>query len=178
MEQTTFSKGAAGSRITESRMVIRFQDCDPLQHLNNSKYFDYFFNARSDQVQQLFGYSPADVFRRYYSGWVAYNHNISYIRPALPGEWVRIYSRLLTFTEDMQFVEYFMTDDESSHIKALLWTTMVYVDVKTGKRIQHQPEITAALQEMLDESHSYEARHFSNPPIYQRLKELKQEVIK
>lgn len=27
---------------TESRVVVRFQDCDPLQHLNNAKYFDYF----------------------------------------------------------------------------------------------------------------------------------------
>lgn len=31
---------------TETKAVIRFQDCDPLQHLNNAKYFDYFFNAR------------------------------------------------------------------------------------------------------------------------------------
>ena len=30
----------------ETRVQIRFQDCDPLQHLNNSKYFDYYFNAR------------------------------------------------------------------------------------------------------------------------------------
>ena len=24
-----------------SKSVIRFQDCDPLKHLNNAKYFDY-----------------------------------------------------------------------------------------------------------------------------------------
>ncbi|MFD0878196.1 hypothetical protein ACFQ1A_28770, partial [Massilia pinisoli] len=30
-------------KVTESKAIIRFQDCDPLQHLNNSKYFDYYF---------------------------------------------------------------------------------------------------------------------------------------
>ena len=28
-------------KVTESRVKVRFQDCDPLQHLNNAKYFDY-----------------------------------------------------------------------------------------------------------------------------------------
>jgi len=39
-------------KLTESRAIIRFQDCDPLRHLNNAKYFDYFYNAREDQVAQ------------------------------------------------------------------------------------------------------------------------------
>ncbi len=29
---------------TTSQSVIRFQDCDPMRHLNNAKYFDYFFH--------------------------------------------------------------------------------------------------------------------------------------
>ncbi|WP_369804213.1 hypothetical protein [Siphonobacter sp. SORGH_AS_0500] len=28
---------------TESHSLIRFQDCDPMQHLNNAKYLDYYF---------------------------------------------------------------------------------------------------------------------------------------
>lgn len=163
-------------KITESRVIIRFQDCDPLQHLNNSKYFDYFFNARADQVTQVYGYNVADIFRRYQSGWVAYNHNISYLRPALPGEYVRIYTRMLAFNEDTQFVEYYMCDDARSHIKALLWSTLVYVDVKTGRRIPHQPEVVEALTRMVDQDHPYDWKHFSNPSIYQRLKELKLEI--
>jgi|GEM_PF-654743 len=67
---------------TESRVVIRFQDCDPLRHLNNAKYFDYFFNAREDQVPKLYGLEIIDMIREYKAAWVVYNHNISYIRPA------------------------------------------------------------------------------------------------
>ena len=67
---------------TESRVVIRFQDCDPLRHLNNAKYFDYFFNAREDQVPKLYGLEIIDLIRVYKAAWVVYNHNISYIKPA------------------------------------------------------------------------------------------------
>jgi len=46
---------------TETASVIRFQDCDPLGHLNNAKYFDYFFNAREDQVSKIYGYNPGEI---------------------------------------------------------------------------------------------------------------------
>ncbi len=165
------------AKVTETRVVIRFQDCDPLQHLNNAKYLDYFFNARSDQVTQMFGFNVTDVFRQFQGGWVVYNHNVSYIRPALPGEWVRIYTRLLAFTDDMQYVEYVMTDDEQTQIKCILWTTMVYVDVLSGKRKKHEPQIEEALKIMLDEDHPYDRDNFANPAISRRLKELKAELI-
>lgn len=163
--------------ITESKVIIRFQDCDPLQHLNNSKYFDYFFNARADQVSQIHGYNLADIFRRYQGGWVAYNHNISYVKPALPGEWVRIFSRLLAYSDDTQYVEYVMTDEKRTHIKCILWSTMIYVDVMSGKRKNHEPEITEALRKMADTDHPYDPAHFANPSIYGRLKELKGELL-
>ncbi len=40
-----YNPGKHYPQDTESRVVIRFQDCDPMQHLNNAKYFDYYFNA-------------------------------------------------------------------------------------------------------------------------------------
>ena len=45
-----------------SKAVIRFQDCDPLKHLNNAKYFDYFFNAREDQVATIYEFDYNDYF--------------------------------------------------------------------------------------------------------------------
>ena len=34
----------------ESKHLIRFPDCDPFNHLNNSRYLDYFINAREDHL--------------------------------------------------------------------------------------------------------------------------------
>ena len=79
---------------TESRVVIRFQDCDPLRHLNNAKYFDYFFNAREDQLPKVYGVEIMDLIKSNEAVWVVYNHHIAYLRPANLGEWVRIVTRL------------------------------------------------------------------------------------
>lgn len=122
---------------TESRVVIRFQDCDPMQHLNNAKYFDYYFNAREDQVPKLYGLEIIDLIRKYESAWVVYNHNISYVKPAMVGEWVRIFSRIIWHNHNTIVIEYFMTDDSKTQLKNVLWSTMRYVTLKEGKSTDH-----------------------------------------
>jgi acyl-CoA thioester hydrolase len=122
---------------TESRVLIRFQDCDPLRHLNNAKYFDYFFNAREDQVPKLYGVEMMDFIKKYQAVWVIYNHNISYVKPAMVGEWVRIKSRILWHNHNTVVLEYYMTDDNEVQLKTLLWTTMRYVTLAEGKSTDH-----------------------------------------
>ncbi|MEY2705180.1 MAG: hypothetical protein RL407_1242 [Bacteroidota bacterium] len=131
---------------TESRVVIRFQDCDPLRHLNNAKYFDYFFNAREDQVPKLYGLEIIDMIREYKAAWVVYNHNISYIRPAMVGEWVRIMSRILWYNDNTILVEYYLTDDSKTQLKTLLWSTMRYVTLEEGKSTNHSGAVVDFLQ--------------------------------
>ena len=125
------------AKETESLVVIRFQDCDPLRHLNNAKYFDYFFNAREDQVPKLYGLEIIDLIRVYKAAWVVYNHNISYVKPAMVGEWVRIMSRLLWYNENTILVEYYLTDDSKTQLKTVLWSTMRYVTLEEGKSQNH-----------------------------------------
>ena len=130
---------------TESRVLIRFQDCDPLRHLNNAKYFDYFFNAREDQVPKLYGVEMMDFIKKYQAAWVIYNHNISYVKPAQVGEWVRIKSRIIWHNHNTVVLEYYMTDDSEKQLKTLLWTTMRYVTLAEGKSTDH----TGAVNEFL-----------------------------
>jgi len=130
---------------TESRVLIRFQDCDPLRHLNNAKYFDYFFNAREDQVPKLYGVEMMDFIQKYKAAWVIYNHNISYVKPAMVGEWVRIKSRILWHNHNTVVLEYYMTDDSETQLKTLLWTTMRYVTLAEGKSTNHQGAVNEFL---------------------------------
>jgi len=131
---------------TESRIVIRFQDCDPLQHLNNAKYFDYYFNAREDQVPKLYGVEMMDFIRKYKSAWVVYNHNISYVKPAKVGEWVRIMSRVLWHNDNTAVIEYYMTDDAKKELKNLMWTTLKYVTIAEGRLTDHQGAVADYLR--------------------------------
>jgi len=125
----------------ESRVIIRFQDCDPLQHLNNAKYFDYYFNAREDQVSKQYGFDYGQLFREFGSSWVVYQHQIAYIRPALVSEWIRIKSRIIFYSEDTIVTEFVMTDDTGQQLKNVLWTTSKYVSVASGRRIPHHPAV-------------------------------------
>ncbi|AWW32039.1 acyl-CoA thioesterase [Echinicola strongylocentroti] len=135
---------------TESRSLIRFQDCDPMRHLNNAKYFDYYFNAREDQVPKLYGVEMFDMIKKYQAAWVVYNHNISYVRPAMVGEWVRIMSRILWHDENTVVVEYYMTDDSKKELKNVLWTTLKYVGLADGKIQPHKGAIKDFLKATSD----------------------------
>jgi acyl-CoA thioester hydrolase len=158
-------------KTTESRVVIRFQDCDPLRHLNNAKYFDYFFNAREDQVPKLYGVEVMDFINAYKSAWVVYQHRIAYVRPANVGEWVRIYSRIAWFNEDTVMIEYFMTDDSGSQLKTLLWTTMKYIDINTGQKVQHQGVVKQYLETIAVNDFDPKVEDFDH-----RVKAIKQQL--
>jgi YbgC/YbaW family acyl-CoA thioester hydrolase len=134
---------------TASEAIIRFQDCDPLRHLNNAKYFDYFYNSREDQVAKLYNFRLNEIYQEFGCSWVVYNHNISYIKPAVMGEWVKIYSRLVFFDSKTIVVEYLMTDQYKRNMRSLLLSTMKYVNVETGKTTEHQPEIMTFLDAIL-----------------------------
>ncbi|MFN4144241.1 MAG: acyl-CoA thioesterase [Runella sp.] len=130
----------------ESRTIIRFQDCDPLQHLNNAKYFDYYFNAREDQVAKLYEFNFGQLFAELRQSWVVFQHQIAYIRPAMVSEWIRITSRLIYFNSDTIVTEYFMTDDTRTQLKNVLWVTSKYIDVNTGKRVPHPTAVMEYLE--------------------------------
>lgn len=158
---------------TESRVIIRFQDCDPLQHLNNAKYFDYYFNAREDQVAKLYDFSPGQLFRELKTSWVVYQHQIAYIRPALVSEWIRIMSRLIYFNEDTTVTEYIMTDDGKTQLKNVLWVTSKYVSVLSGKRIPHDERVTELLQTILVPHIDFPNLNFND-----RIRDIKNQVLK
>lgn len=155
----------------ESRMVIRFQDCDPLQHLNNAKYFDYYFNAREDQVAKLYEFNFGRLFRELGQSWVVYQHQIAYVRPALVSEWVRITSRLIYFSEDTIVTEYYMTDDSRTQLKNVLWVTSKYIDVRSGKRTVHPPSIMDYLEATCLPNVDYHNWNFN-----ERIREIKQSL--
>lgn len=168
-----FHKDKVYAKETESRVVIRFQDCDPLRHLNNAKYFDYFYNAREDQVPKLYGLEVMDFYKTYKAAWVVYQHQIAYVRPAMMGEWVRIMSRLLWFDESTIVIEYTMTNDAEDELKTVLWSTMKYVDVLTGKRTQHEGKVLDFLK-----ASRYPGVEFTGLDINQRIRQLKEGMLK
>lgn len=116
--------------------TIRFSDCDPFGHLNNARYIDYFLNAREDHLKKEY---QLDLKQFYHQGmsWLVGGHEINYLKPADYNETVRIQTTLLEAAPDSLLVEMVMTDEKLTHIKAVMHTRFIHVNLKTGKRDNH-----------------------------------------
>src|SRR5579862_4849720 len=74
--------------------TVRFNDCDPLGHLNNGRYLDYFLNAREDHLRDHYGIDLRDWAKQGH-GFVVSRHEIRYLRPVLYNDVVGIRSALI-----------------------------------------------------------------------------------
>ena len=72
--------------LPESLVIARFSDCDPLGHLNNARYIDYFLNAREDHLVQFYNFRLFQHVQQNQAGWVVSHTEISYVRPAKAAE--------------------------------------------------------------------------------------------
>jgi YbgC/YbaW family acyl-CoA thioester hydrolase len=136
-------------KIPESTHTIRFPDCDPFNHLNNSRYIDYFINAREDHLMNVFKF---DMYRSALEtgrSWVVSQNQIAYFAPAMLMEQVVIQSLVLEWNTSDALVEMRMWNQSKSKLKALLWTRFVHFDLKTQKRIDHEPAVTEIFMKQL-----------------------------
>lgn len=122
-----------------SKYKIRFPDCDMFGHLNNSRYLDYLINAREDHLKDFYNFD----FNEYYKndlGWVIGSHEIAYLRPAVFNEIVTIQSTLLNVDIESLHLEAIMMNEEQNQIKAIMRSRLIPINLKTGRKEQHQAE--------------------------------------
>lgn len=145
----------------ESRMKIRFHDCDPFNHLNNSRYIDYCMTARTDQLLEYYGVDIYSIAREQAVGWVSAQTQISYLSPALLAEEVIIRTRLLSFSDKTLLFEALMLDSNRNRVKAVLWGKLVHIHLISQKSHEHSPELMSLLASVeypLAESLDFEER--------------------
>ncbi|MDI1257371.1 MAG: acyl-CoA thioesterase [Flavobacterium sp.] len=129
-------------KIPASFYKIRFSDCDPFGHLNNARYLDYFLNAREDHLTTAYNFDLTEYYQQGIS-WLVGSHEINYLKPANYNENVRIQTALINVSENSLLVEMIMTDDNQTHIKAIIWTKFIPVNVTTGRRENHPTDFMA-----------------------------------
>jgi acyl-CoA thioester hydrolase len=131
-------------KILESKVKIRFHDCDPFNHLNNSRYIDYIMTARGDQLIDHYGFDIYKHAQEKGLGWVSAHTQIAYLSPARVMEEVIVQTRLLHHSEKSLLLEACMWSNDATMLKAVLWTKLVYFDIATQRSHQHD----AALMEL------------------------------
>lgn len=138
------------AKVLESNMKIRFHDCDPFNHLNNSRYIDYFVTARGDQLLDHYNLDIYQLAKEKAIGWVSAQTQISYLVPAYLMEEVTIQTRLINYTDKSLHLEALMWSEEKKQLKAFMWTKLVHFDLKTQKSHAHSEELLALFREIAD----------------------------
>jgi YbgC/YbaW family acyl-CoA thioester hydrolase len=138
--------GSALEKEPESRMRIRFQDCDPFRHLNSAQYLDYFMNARDDQLRRHYAFDLDAYAKEDGGGWVVATYQNAYLLPALVAEEVLIRTRIVKGGPRGMVLEALMFDSQGETLKAVSWCEFAFVNVATGRPMKH----TEFFLELLD----------------------------
>lgn len=148
-------------KVLESNVLIRFPDCDPFNHLNNSRYIDYFINAREDHIVANYGFNIYEYAREKGLSWVVGQHQIVYIKPAMLMETVVIRNTILHWREKDILVEMQMWNKDKTKLKSLLWSVFVHYNLATQKSEPHSEELVQrfkAAENPFTEARTFEQR--------------------
>jgi thioesterase III len=122
-------------KILSTIRKVRFQDCDPFNHLNNSRYIDYFINTREDQLLENYNLDIFDIASMQGLSWVVASNQIQYLKPAVTMETIHIDSQLIAATSKSQLVEMRMWDEKQTSLKSILWTNFIHFDLPVEQTI-------------------------------------------
>lgn len=137
-----------------SIMTVRFQDCDPFNHLNNGRYVDYFLNAREDHLLEHYDLDIYRIARETGLSWVVSTSQVAYIRPAFLMERVRMESQLIAYGPKHVSVEMRMLNEAGTTLKAFCWMDFVHFDLRTNSVAAHSEvymELFARVHQPLSE---------------------------
>ncbi|MBK8498234.1 MAG: acyl-CoA thioesterase [Flavobacteriales bacterium] len=129
-----------------SVLTIRFQDCDPFNHLNNGRYVDYFLNAREDQLLEHYGLDIYKVARETGLCWVVSTSQVSYLQPAITMEKVLIETQLITWSAKHVGVEMRMYDAAKQQLKSFCWMAFIHFDLRKNMVCEHNADYRALFE--------------------------------
>jgi len=136
-------------KILKTKRKIRFQDCDPFNHLNNSKYLEYFINAREDQIAENYDLDIFKYMQETGLSWVVASNQINYLKPASTMETVVIESQLIQYTDNLLVVEMKMWNENETEMKAILWIKFIPYNIQTKKVANHSDDLMKLFQSVV-----------------------------
>lgn len=147
-------------KLFRSMAAIRFSDCDPLGHLNNQRYMDYFLNAREDQLKKYLDFDVYGYAKETGNIWVMFQNQITFIKPVYYNKNVQITSQMFVVTDKSIHVEMQMLDSGGTKLHAIVWMIAVHIDIKRETSAPTPPDILSTLIDYMlpIEQTEYQAR--------------------
>ena len=136
-------------KILKTKRKVRFQDCDPFNHLNNSKYLEYFINVREDQIAEHYDLDIFKYMKTTGLSWVVASNQISYLKPVFTMETVLIESQLIQYTDNLLLVEMKMWNEDETELKAILWIKFIHYNIQAKKVANHSEDLTKLFESVV-----------------------------
>ncbi|MCW5923179.1 MAG: acyl-CoA thioesterase [Saprospiraceae bacterium] len=158
------------TKAPDSMHTIRFMHCDPFNHLSNTRYLEYFINAREDHLLHNYGFDIYDHAAKTGESWVVAQNQIAYLTPARAMERVLIQSSILEWNSSDVLVEMQMWNESCTKVKAMLWTRYVHVNLRTQKRTLHSEYVNGLFKQ-------WETPLSRRMPFEERVAAMKETVV-
>lgn len=129
------------AKILESKVKVRFHDCDPFNHLNNSRYIDYIVAARGDQLKESYGFDIYQLLQDHGIGWVTAQTQISYLYPAFLMEELTIETHLIEYSAKTLLMEAIVWNGDKTMLKAVMWARLVHFNLADKRSLDHSNEL-------------------------------------
>jgi acyl-CoA thioester hydrolase len=137
-------------KVLESKMKIRFNDCDPYSHLNNARYIDYIMTARGDQLLDHYNFDMYALARQEGVGWVSAQTQISYFTPAFLMEEVVIQTQLIDYSNKSLQMEGMMWNHDKTKLKSVMWAKLVHFNLNTQQSQPHSEELMQLFRQIVN----------------------------
>jgi thioesterase-3 len=131
----------------QTQIKVRGYHMDVYQHVNNARYLEFLEEARWEGLENASGFK---WMTEHNIAFIVVNINISYRRPAVLGDVLRITSTLQQLNGKSGVLSQVVTLEPEGQIVADALLTFVCIDLKTQKSLPIEGELREKLGEMME----------------------------
>lgn len=130
----------------QTHIKVRGYHMDVYQHVNNARYLEFLEEARWEWLEKTTGFQWMTARN---IAFIVVNINISYRRPAVLGDLLRIDSKLHQLNGKSGVLSQVVTLEPEGEAVADALLTFVCIDLKTQKALSLEGELREQLEQIM-----------------------------
>jgi acyl-CoA thioester hydrolase/thioesterase-3 len=123
---------ALNTGVYTTRMQVRPDDIDMFGHVHSSRYMDYVFAARLEQMERCYGMSLQE-FLEHNLGWYLSATQLRFLKPLKMGDMMDVQTQIVTMGKASVKVEFRILLASNAQESCTGWAEYVMVDLKSGR---------------------------------------------
>jgi acyl-CoA thioester hydrolase/thioesterase-3 len=123
---------AVNTTVYTTILQVRPDDIDLFGHVHSSRYMDYVFAARLDQMERCYGMSLQE-FMQHNLGWYLSATELRFLKPLKMSETIKVQTAIVSMGTASVRVEFSILRVTDDAISCKGWAEYVLVDLQSGR---------------------------------------------